>query len=52
MCKKFSLVDWWGVSVTSILIGLAGWEDRRGPPEPGLLWPSFGVGGEAAGAEF
>lgn len=50
--KKFSLVDWWGVSVTSILIGLAGWEDRGGPPEQGLLWPSFGVGGEAAGAEF
>lgn len=46
------MVDLWGVSVTSTLIGLAGWEDRGGPPEPGLLWPSFGVGGEAAGAEF
>lgn len=52
MCKKFLLVDWWGVFVISILIGLVGWEDRRGLFESGFLWFSFGVGGEVVGVEF
>lgn len=46
------MVDWWGVFVISILIGLVGWEDRGGLFESGFLWFSFGVGGEVVGVEF